>query len=135
MMERLKMAKTALPQPTFPEMKLPKFDLDALFALHRANVAAVREAQDVLIEAAHAIAKVQKSWVEDTFANAKSTFTGREPKAPKAAYVEVKAATEKALAVVKQGVDLGTAAQRKVVDLMTRRAVDNVEEFKTLAAA
>jgi hypothetical protein len=135
MMERLTMAKTALPQPTFPEMKLPKFDLDAMFALHRANVAAVREAQDVLIEAAHAITQVQKSWVEDTFANAKSTFTGKEPKAPEAAYAEVKAATEKALAMVKQGVDLGTAAQRKVVDLMTRRAVDNVEEFKTLAAA
>jgi hypothetical protein len=47
----------------------------------------------------------------------------------------VKAATEKALAMVKQGVDLGAAAQRKVVELMTRRAVDNVEEFKTLAAA
>ena len=129
------MAKTSLPQVTFPELKLPKFDLDGMVALQRANVAAVREAQDVLIEAAYAIAKVQKSWVEDTFASVKSTFTGKEPKAPEAAYAEVKAATEKALAVVKQGVDLGAAAQRKVVDLMTRRAVDNVEEFKTLAAA
>lgn len=129
------MAKTSLPQPTVPELKLPKIDLDALFALHRANVAAVREAQDVLIEAAHTLAKLQQGWVEERVAATKAAFATKEPKAPEAAYAEVKAATEKALAVVKQGVDLGTAAQRRVVDLMTRRAVDNVEEFKTLAAA
>jgi hypothetical protein len=129
------MAKTSLPQSNPTEPKLPKLDLDALFALHRANVAAVREVYDVLIETAQAIAKVQQSWIEDTFASARTAFASQEPKAPEAAYAEAKAATEKALAAVKQGVDLGTAAQRRVIDLMTRRAAENVEEFKTLAAA
>ena len=35
----------------FPELKLPKFDLDALFATQKANLAAVQEAQTVLLGA------------------------------------------------------------------------------------
>ena len=65
----------ALPFPTdfkFPELKLPKFDLDALFAAQKANLAAVQEAQTVLLGAAEAGAKVQYGYVEQDVAEAKA---------------------------------------------------------------
>ena len=51
---------------TFPisEFKLPKLDLDTLFASQTANLAAVHEAQNVLTGAVQAIAKVQYGYVE-----------------------------------------------------------------------
>jgi len=120
--------------PTFPAFKLPKLDLDALFALRRANLAAAREAQDVLLEAAQAIAKVQHGWVEQTAAAVRAALTGEAPKTPEAVLAEVKGAAERTLAVVRQGVELGTAAQRRVGELFAHRATANVEQIKALAA-
>ena len=67
------MAKAAtplFPAPSFkfPEPKLPKLDLDALFATQKANLAAVQEAQSVLIDAAQAIAKVQHDYLGQSMA-------------------------------------------------------------------
>lgn len=47
---------------------------------------------------------------------------------------DVQAATEKAVAVAKQGVDLGVAAQQRVVELVSQRVKANVDELKTIAA-
>jgi hypothetical protein len=118
----------------FPAFKLPKLDPDALFALQRANLAAAREAQDVLLEAAQAIAKAQHGWVEQTAAAVRAALTGEAPKTPEAVLAEVKGAAERTLAVVRQGVELGTAAQRRVGELFAQRATANVEQIKTLAA-
>jgi len=41
-----------------PELKLPKFDLNAVFAAQQANLATVREAQMVLTGAIQAITEV-----------------------------------------------------------------------------
>ena len=67
------MAKAAtplFPAPSFkfPEPKLPKLDLDALFTTQKANLAAVQEAQSVLIDAAQAIAKVQHDYLGQSMA-------------------------------------------------------------------
>ena len=80
------MAKTAVvPAPTafkFPELKLPKIDVVALFAAQKANLATVHEAQTVLFGAAAAIAKLQYGYVEGAFAEAKAAAQSKElPKA------------------------------------------------------
>jgi len=130
------MTKTATSPTTatFPAFKLPRLDLDALFALHGANLAAAREIQDVLLEAAQAIARVQHGWVEQTSAVARAAMTGKEPMTAETVLAEIKGTTERTLAVVRQGVELGAAAQRRVGELFAQRATANVEQAKTLAA-
>ena len=67
------MARTSRPQfklPAYdatsfkiPELRLPKLDLAAIFALQHANLAAAHEAQTVLVDAVQAVVKVQHAWV------------------------------------------------------------------------
>ena len=116
-----------------PEPKLPKFDLDALFAVQKANLATAHEAQTVLVEAFQAIAKVQQGRVEQAVADAKATLESRKLADPQAVLAEVKAAVEKNVAVSKEVVDLAVAAQRRVVELFTQRAQASVEELKAAA--
>ena len=56
------------PEFKAPEFKLPKFDVDALFALQTANLAAAHEVQSIVLEAVHAIAKVQHGWIQENVA-------------------------------------------------------------------
>ena len=125
------MAKTAASATFTPNFKLPRVDVDAAFALYRANFAAVREAHDVVVEAAQAVAKAQYGWVEQTV----TAFDGKGPVTPEAIIAGVKAAAERATAVVRQGAEIGTGAQKRVADLFAARATANVEAGKAALAA
>jgi hypothetical protein len=120
-----------------PELKLPKLDLEAVFALQKANLAAAQEAQSVLLDAAQAVLKVQHGYARELVAQAEAALKAKEPKKPEAVLADAKAAAEKAVAVTKQGVELGIAAQRRVADLVAKRVQANIDELKaaTLAAA
>ena len=116
-----------------PEPKLPKFDLDALFAVQKANLATAHEAQAVLVEAFQAIAKAQQGRVEQAVAEAKAALESKKLSDPQAVLAEVKAAMEKNVAVSKEVVELTVAAQRRVVELFTQRTQASVEELKAAA--
>ena len=76
------MAKPTIVTFPTPEFKLPKFDLDALFASQAANLATVREAQMVLTGAAQAITEVQYGYIDQALAETKAVFASQElPKA------------------------------------------------------
>ena len=128
------MAKTTLPELKMPEFKFPKVDLDALFGLQKANLAVAYEAQTVLVDALQAIARLQHSYAKELVESLKSAAATKAPAKPETVMAEVKAAAEKAVAVAKEGVDLGVAAQQRVVGLMTDRVKANVDELKALAA-
>ena len=128
------MAKTTLPELKMPEFKFPKVDLDALFGLQKANLAVAYEAQSVLVDALQAIARLQHSYAKELVESLKSAAATKAPAKPETVMAEVKAAAEKAVAVAKEGVDLGVAAQQRVVGLMTDRVKANVDELKALAA-
>jgi hypothetical protein len=114
----------------FPELKLPKLDLDALFAAQQANLAAVREAQMVLTGAVQAITEVQYGYLDQALTDAKTAFASKElPKAE-----TVKAAGEKFVAVAKEITDLTVAAQKRVYELFTTRSQASVAELKAVAA-
>lgn len=117
-----------------PQFKLPKIDLDTLFAVQKANLAVIHEAQNVLVDAAQAIVRKQHGYVAELVEKAKAASTNKAPKKPEQVLAEVQAATEKALSVGKENVDLGLGAQRRVADLVTHRVQANVNEFKALAA-
>src|SRR4051794_30293148 len=89
------MAKpSGLTFPT-PGVKLPKFDLDALFATQNANLAVVHEVQNVLTDAAQAIAKVQYGYVEQAVAETKAALATQELPKPEAVLGNVKAASRR----------------------------------------
>ena len=136
------MAKAAtplFPAPSFkfPEPKLPKLDLDALFATQKANLAAVQEAQSVLIDAAQAIAKVQHDYLGQSMAAVRAALSRKELAKPDAVLAEIKVAVERISATTKQVMDfavVAVAAQHRAVELVTRRTRADVSELKALAA-
>ena len=114
----------------FPELKLPKLDLEALFTTQQANLAMVREAQMVLTGAVQAITEVQYGYLDQALNEAKAVFASRElPKAE-----TVKAAGERFVAVAKEITDLTIAAQKRVLELLTSRSQASVTELKAAAA-
>jgi hypothetical protein len=117
-----------------PELKLPRLDLDAAFALHKANLAAAQEAQAVVLEATQAIVTAQHGYAQELLAGAKAAFAAKQPQPPQAVLAEAQAAAEKAVAVGKRNVDLGVAAQRRVADLVAKRVQASLAELKALAA-
>ena len=128
------MAKpTVVTFPT-PEFKLPKFDLDALFATQTANLAAVHEVQNVLADAVQAIAKVQYGYVEQAVTEAKAALATKELPKPEAVLANAKAGFEKTTAVAKEVVGLAVGAQKRAYEVLTQRGQANVAELKAVAA-
>jgi hypothetical protein len=126
-----------MPTTAFPGFKLPKLDLDALFATQKANLAAVQEAQSVLIDAAQAIAKVQHDYLGQSMAAVRAALSRKELAKPDAVLAEIKVAVERISATTKQVMDfavVAVAAQHRAVELVTRRTRANVSELKALAA-
>ena len=128
------MAKPTVVSFPTPEFKLPKFDLDALFATQTANLAAVHEAQRVLTSAAQAIAKVQYGYVEQLVADAKSALAAKELPKPETVLANAKAGVEKTVAVAKEVVDLAITAQQRAYEVLTQCTQASVDELKAVAA-
>jgi hypothetical protein len=131
---KLSEPKLNLVPAQFPELKLPKFDLDALFSVQTANLAAAHQVQSVLVEAAQAVARLQHGYVEQAIADVKAVLGTKQLGKPEAVQADVKAAAEKAIAVGKEVVDLTVAAQKRVAELVTQRVQASVNEFKALTA-
>ena len=116
--------------------KFPHFDMDTLFALQRDNLVAMREAQDVLLDAFQTAMRAQYGLVEDVFAAGRSTLIEvKGGQKPETMMDGAKGAAEKAMSVARHGVELNVAAQQRVADLFAKRAAANVEGFKSLLAA
>jgi len=116
------------------ELKLPKFDLEALFSVQAANLAAAHQVQSILVDAAQAVARVQYGYVEQAVANVKAVLGSKQLPKPEAAMADVKAAAEKAIAVSKEVVDLTVGAQKRVAELVSERVQASVTELKALTA-
>ena len=67
-----------------------------------------------------------------SFAKSEALFKGFDAKKQPTVYAdELKAAVERAVADVKETVDLGIKAQSEVVDLFVKRATANFDEIKS----
>ena len=124
----------ALVPTKLPELKLPKLDLAGLFAVYNANLAAAYEAQTVMVDAAHAIAKTQYGYAEQAVAQVKDAIATKSLPKPEALLADTKAALEHAVAVTKDVIGLGVAAQRRVTELLAKRTQASFTELKALAA-
>ncbi|TVQ32457.1 MAG: hypothetical protein EA356_13300 [Geminicoccaceae bacterium] len=122
--------------PTFPTFPVAKIDFDALFALQKANVETMMQAQHVLIEAVQAASKAQYGWLQESLESVQAVMTGKfdTEKKPDAYLADVKAAAEKFVVVAQTQMDLGMKAQAEAMDLLTKRATANVDEVQKVAA-
>jgi hypothetical protein len=103
--------------------------------MHKGNLETAVAAQKVMFDLAQTIAKRQADFVKEGFAKAEVMFRGYDARKQPQVYVdEMKAAVEKAMADVKETVDLGIRAQAEVVNLFVKRATKNLEGVKALAA-
>jgi phasin family protein len=131
------MATTTKTAPKFemPKFDMSKFNFDALVALHKANVDTMMEAQGIWMQTAEAVAKLQYTWVEETFKQGEAMLKGDvTKKKPEEFMADAKAAADKVMAVAKEQADLGMKAQKQVADLVTKRVNANLEDVKALAA-
>ena len=125
---------TAATRPFMPAM--PKFDVEALVAMQKANIETVVSAQRIFFDLAQTVTKRNAEMVKELFQRTgtmtrTTTGTSRQPQA----YVDdAKSAMEKVMADVKETMDLGMKAQSEVVDLFVKRATRNFEEVRALAA-
>jgi hypothetical protein len=128
------MAKSNVLTFAKPELRLPKFDLEILFAAQTANLAAVHEAQRVLTDAVQAIAKVQYAYLEQTVTEAKAVLAVKDLPKPEAVLTNAKAGVEKAVATGKEVFDLAVAAQQRVYAVLSERGQSSVDELKAAIA-
>ncbi len=129
-------AKAELKLPELPKLAIPKFDLDALIALQKANVETVIAAQKIFFDLFQTVSKRQAELYKELVGRVEGNLKGGfDSKKQPAAYVdEAKAAIEKAVADAKETMDLGLKAQAEVVDLFVKRATANFDQVKSLAA-
>ena len=120
-------------KPTFPAFA--KLDLTGLLAIQKANVEAVLKAQRIVSETTRAALKLNTDWLAETAQRAVATMRAGAATKPEAFAADVRTASERALAVARQELDLGVRARGEVVDLMAKRAAANLDEVKALAAA
>ncbi|MEM7021487.1 MAG: hypothetical protein AAF637_02740 [Pseudomonadota bacterium] len=127
-------APTTLADLEIPEFKFVKFNIDALFTAQKANLAVVQEVQSVMIDAAHAISRIQYEWVSGMLTSGEAALRAKEPAKPEDVVAGLQTSAEKAMGVAKESVDLATAAQQRVTELVTQRAAANLDDLKALAA-
>jgi len=113
----------------------PKVDVEALFALQRANLETLFQAHKLVFDLFETLTRRQAELVKEMMARAEDYMKGFDPARQPKAYVEdARAAIEKAMAEMKQAVELGLETQKKVVELFVQRASANLDEVKRIAA-
>lgn len=126
--------KTAAAEMT-PKLEMPKFDLDGFLAIQKANVDTMVAAQKIMLDLAQTMGQRQAEMAKRALGQLEGMVKGFDGKKQPGAYVEdMKVAVEKAMAEVKESMDLGMKAQTEVVDLLVKRASRNLQDTKSLAA-
>ncbi|MFP4361329.1 MAG: hypothetical protein ACLFTG_11715 [Alphaproteobacteria bacterium] len=115
---------------------LPKLDVDALFAMQKANMDTLVKAQTVLLDAAQAAVKAQSGFFADYMDQMQAMLTGKfdVAKKPDAYVADVKAVADKYVSVTQNQMDLGMKAQAEAMDMIAKRVQQNVDELQKLAA-
>lgn len=116
--------------------RMPKVDMSAFFALQRANVETMVEAQRVMLDFTQTLTRRQADLVKELLDRAGSMMRDKDANDRPQNYMdEAKAVIEMTMADVKETMDLGVKAQNEVVDLFMKRASQNFEDVKGRIAA
>ena len=123
----------------FVNGKAPSFDFDAAFALQRKNVEAFTAANQVAFDGVKAVASRQAEISRKAFEEfgkvAKELTAAGTPEDKFAKQAELaKSAFEEALSNLRELVDTLQKSQSEAVDVLTKRAVANIDDVKAAVA-
>ena len=110
------------------------FDLDSLFIVHKGNLAVVHEAQALLADAAHEIARVQYDQLQQLLTGGRRFASVIGSAEPAAVLGYAHAALEGAVATASTVAHLALDAHHRVGHLLARRARSNMDEFGPFGA-
>ncbi len=133
-------AKTSFdPAAAFPAFTMPNFDADVLVESQRRNVEALTEANKLVTDGAQAFAVRQAEILKgavDAYADVmRGLMTVNDPKASVAKQAELAKDTIKTSnASLRELADIATKAQAKSIDVLNKRVVEGLDEFRAIAA-
>ncbi|MCB2053939.1 MAG: phasin family protein [Geminicoccaceae bacterium] len=113
---------------------MPKLDVEAMFAMQRANIETLVAVQKIFFDLAQTMARRQSEMMKDAFDRGQAMMKTQDGKSKPADYMdEARVAMEKAVADAKETLDLGLKAQNEAVDLVVKRAAKNFDEAKQIS--
>ena len=126
--------KTATPKSLFP------FDADQFVAVQQRNVDAMASASQIVVDGAKAIAlrqsEMMQSSVGDWLATSQQTLNGKPAEYKPGEYVgKAKSAYETLLSNTKELTDIAIKAQSEAFSVLTKAAMANLDDLKSLAKA
>ncbi len=127
------------PSALFGAFKMPAFDIEALTAVQQRNLEAVTAANKLVADGFKTLTTRQgelMSGAVDVYVSAMRDLMGvQDPKASAAKQAELaKATVENTVANSRELGEIATKANAEVFDVLQKRVVEGLEEFKTFAA-
>ncbi len=117
----------------FGDFKLPQFDYNSVFSIHRRNIEALSTANQVVNEGFQAVTKRQveqtKSNIEDLLSAVRDLWTTTSPEAQAAKQANLaKHLVEKTIVHVRELAEMASKSSFEAFDVVNRRVVDSLEE-------
>jgi phasin family protein len=130
------MAKTTTTKP----LPFPMFDADRLISAQQRNLDAFASASQIVVDGVKALAQRQNEMlqasVDQFIASSQGAFTGKPTDfQPGDQIAKAKTAYETAISNAKELTEIAMKAQSEAVDVLTKCALANIDDFKSLAKA
>jgi len=127
-------------KPTTKSLPFQMFDADRLVAVQQRNLDAFASASQIVVDGVKALAQRQNEMMQasvDQFvASGQSAFTGKPMDfQPGDQVAKARSAYEAAISNAKELTEIAIKAQSEAVDVLTKCALANIDEFKSLAKA
>jgi phasin family protein len=127
-------------KPTTKTLPFPMFDADRLMAAQQRNLDAFASASQIVVDGVKALAQRQNEMMQasvDQFVAAgQGVFTGKPTDfQPGDQIAKAKSAYEIAIGNAKELAEIAMKAQSEAVDVLTKCALANIDDFKSLAKA
>ena len=127
-------------KPTTKSLPFQMFDADRLVAVQQRNLDAFASASQIVVDGVKALAQRQNEMMQasvDQFvASGQNAFTGKPTDfQPGDQIAKARSAYEAAISNAKELTEIAIKAQSEAVDVLTKCALANIDEFKSLAKA
>jgi hypothetical protein len=120
-------------QAGFPPF--PKFDVDALMAIQKANYETFAQVQKIVTDAVESAWQAHLKRVDGWKSQAQTAYKSFDPtKKPEAYVKDAQIAVETAIAEAKDTVENTVKTQREVAQVLADRMVANFNQLKSLAS-
>jgi phasin family protein len=125
---------------TLKPLPFPMFDADRMMAAQQRNLDAFASASQIVVDGVKALAQrhseMLQASVDDFVAAGQGAFAGKPADfQPGDQITKAKSAYEMAISNAKELAEIAIKAQSEAVDVLTKCALANIDDFKSLAKA